>query len=101
MGSGLDLSKRIGDYFKKSELDRNPRPIHAALLKYGYDNFDLEILEYCRADELVAREQYYLDLIKPEYNILNQAGSLLGFKHSEETLNYFFFPGGNGTTKSK
>lgn len=44
VGSGLDLSKRIGDYYKKSELKRNNRPIHAALLKYGYDNFKLEIL---------------------------------------------------------
>ena len=67
-----------------------------------FDNFKLEILEYCeKGANPVNREQYYLDLLKPEYNILNQAGSLLGFKHSEETLNYFFFPGGNGTTKSK
>lgn len=89
MGSGLDLSKRVGDYYKKSELNRNPRPIHAALLKYGYENFNLEILEYCRADELVAREQYYLDLIKPEYNILTNAYSLLGFKHSPENIAKF------------
>ena len=89
VGSGLDLSKRVGDYFKKSELNRNPRPIHAALLKYGYENFNLEILEYCRADELVAREQYYLDLIKPEYNILTYAYSLLGYKHSPENIAKF------------
>ena len=31
------------------------------------------------------REQYYLDCLKPEYNILKIAGSSLGFKHSEET----------------
>ena len=89
VGSGLDLSKRVGDYYKISELSRNLRPIHAALLKYGYENFNLEILEYCRADELVAREQYYLDLIKPEYNILTNAYSLLGFKHSPENIAKF------------
>jgi len=27
--------------------------------------------------------------LKPEYNILEQAGSSLGFKHSEETLEFF------------
>lgn len=27
--------------------------------------------------------------MKPEYNILEQAGSSLGFKHSEETLEFF------------
>ena len=89
VGSGLDLSKRIGDYYKKRELNRNPRPIHAALLKYGYENFKLEILEYCKADELVVREQYYLDLIKPEYNILTNAYSLLGYKHSPENIAKF------------
>ena len=70
VGSGLNLAKRIGEYYSQSELKRNPRPIHAALLKYGYENFQLEILEYCRADELIKREQYYLDLLNPEYNIL-------------------------------
>lgn len=89
MGSGLNLSKRVADYYKQSELIRNPRPIHAALLKYGYENFILEILEYCRADELIIREQYYLDLLKPEYNILKYAYSLLGFKHSPENIEKF------------
>lgn len=89
VGSGLNLFKRIGDYYKESELKRNPRPIHAALLKYGYENFKLEILEYCRADELIVREQFYLDLLNPEYNILKNAYSLLGFKHSEENLAKF------------
>jgi group I intron endonuclease len=61
--------------------------ISRALLKYGYANFSLEILEYCNnKSEVVLREQYYIDLLKPEYNILPTAGSLLGFKHSEETI---------------
>lgn len=40
VGSGLDLKKRAEDYLNKSELIINPRPIHAALLKYGYVNFN-------------------------------------------------------------
>jgi group I intron endonuclease len=59
--------------------------IHKALLKYRYSSFSLEILEYCEPKKCIEREQYYLDLLKPEYNILKNAGSLLGFKHSEET----------------
>lgn len=55
------------------------------LIKYGYSNFKVEILEFCNKDEVLAREQYYLDLLKPEYNILTTAGSSLGYKHSEET----------------
>ena len=60
--------------------------INKALLKYGYGNFSLEILEYCEPKDLISREQYYLDLIKPEYNILKIAGSSLGYRHTEETF---------------
>ena len=60
--------------------------INKALLKYGYSNFSLEILEYCESKDLISREQYYLDILKPEYNTLTIAGSSSGYKHSEETL---------------
>jgi group I intron endonuclease len=57
-----------------------------ALLKYGYSKFKLEILEYCEPSILIEREQYYIDLLKPEYNILKVAGSLFGYKHTVESL---------------
>ncbi len=56
--------------------------IYRALLKYGYSKFTIEILEYCDTKDLLNREQYYIDLLKPEYNILQKADSSLGFKHS-------------------
>jgi group I intron endonuclease len=58
--------------------------IYSALLKYGYSNFELAILEYCDSEDLIKKEQYYIDLLKPNYNLLTIAGSLLGFKHTEE-----------------
>jgi group I intron endonuclease len=84
VGSGKDLAKRLAIYYKKSELIKYPRHIHRALLKYGYANFRLEILEYCNND-LIKKEQYYIDLLKPDYNILKKAYSLAGFKHSKES----------------
>lgn len=57
-----------------------------ALLKYGYSSFKLDILEYCEPSVLIEREQYYIDLLKPEYNILKVAGSLFGYKHTIESL---------------
>ena len=48
--------------------------------------FKLEILEYCDPKDVISREQYYLDLLKPQYNILKNAYSLLGYKHSAESL---------------
>lgn len=86
VGSGVNLAKRLGSYYNKNVLNRNPRPIQNALLKYGHINFTLEILEYCPKTKLLEREQFYLDLLVPDYNILKYAYSLLGFKHSEESL---------------
>lgn len=67
----------------------NKTPIHNAHIKYGYLNFSLKILEYCDIKNTILREQYYIDRLKPEYNILQKAGSSLGFKHSEKTLNFY------------
>jgi group I intron endonuclease len=40
-----------------------------ALLKYGHNNFLLGIMEYCHKDELATRENYYIKLLNPSYNI--------------------------------
>lgn len=45
----------------------------------------MEILEYCEPSDVISREQYYIDLLKPDYNILQVAGSSLGYKHTEES----------------
>ena len=60
--------------------------INKALIKYGYSKFKLEILEYCDPKVNSKREQYYMDYLKPEYNVLKVAYSSLGYKHSEEAL---------------
>ena len=51
--------------------------IYIKLLKYGYSNFQLEILEYSTKNKVLIKEQYYLDLLKSEYNILTTALALL------------------------
>lgn len=71
--------------FLEREILSNKSAIYRALRNYGYSNFSLEILEYCDPSEVTSREQYYIDLLNPEYNILKKAGSSLGFKHSEDT----------------
>jgi hypothetical protein len=93
VGSSINLTNRFRRYYNINYLQGkilidNSR-IYRALLKYGYYNFSLEILEYCNNESLKIREQYYLDLLKPEYNICKTAGSMLGFKHSLKTLEKF------------
>jgi hypothetical protein len=73
-------------YYSLGSLAKSNRPIDKALLIYGFSNFRLEILEYCDKDDVLKREQYYLDLFKPEYNIVKTAGSTLGYKHTPESL---------------
>lgn len=58
--------------------------VYRALLFYGHNNLYLEILEYCNKDTIIIRDNYYIDILKPEYNILKKAGSRLGFRHSPE-----------------
>ena len=67
-------------------LEKYNSIISSSLLKYGYSNFSVEILEYCRSSEVRKREQYYLDLEKPEYNILKLVDSFIGHKHPEDSL---------------
>lgn len=90
VGSTVNLTVRLYKYFSVKHLTKFNTPIHNALLKYGFNNFKLEILEYCEQGvDPIKIEQYYFDLLKPEYNILETAGSSLGFKHSEKTLEFF------------
>lgn len=46
----------------------------------------MEILEFCNLNKLLSREQFYLDNLKPEYNIAQTAGSTLGYKHTDESI---------------
>jgi len=89
IGSSVNFSVRLYKYYSVKHLMKDNTIIHNALLKYGHSNFTLDILEYCDSVNPILREQFYFDLLKPEYNILQQAGSSLGFKHSDETLEFF------------
>ena len=85
VGSSQDLRKRIQDYFDKHVLNYSGSKIYKAILKYGHDHFIFKVLEYCHVNDLMVREQYYLDTLQPEYNILKYAKSSRGYLHSEAT----------------
>lgn len=59
--------------------------ISKALLKYGKDKFALLILEFVDIENLFIRESDYIKNLKPYYNILKQAFSSIGYKHTEIT----------------
>ena len=80
------MSVRLYTYYSLRSLVKSNRPIDRALLKHGFSGFSFEILEYCESKESLEKEQYYLDNLKPEYNIAEIAGSTLGYKHTPESL---------------
>jgi len=45
-----------------------------ALLKHEHSQFSFAILEYCDANSRIERENFYINLLKPIYNVLNVAG---------------------------
>ena len=45
-----------------------------AILADGYLSFKVKILEYCDKEDTFTKEQYYIDLLKPKYNIPKVAG---------------------------
>jgi hypothetical protein len=81
--------RRLRSYFSRAhlelELKTNNSLIYKALLKYDYVNFKLDIIEICDPEFIIEREQYYLDTLVLEYNILKVARSLLGFRHNDLT----------------
>lgn len=91
VGASFNLSYRLKNYYStkymQNKLLAGNSLIYYAFLNYEYSDFYLEILEYCDKQDIVNKEQYYIDLFKPEYNILKYARSSLGFKHSAATKN--------------
>lgn len=68
IGQSINIKKRIASYkrlnCKKQEF------IYHALCKYGFDNFIIEVLEYCDEDKLNELEIFYIN----KYNSLSPNG---------------------------
>jgi group I intron endonuclease len=95
VGSAVDLSIRLSKYYSPYELKRVDNYISRALIYHNHSVFSLSIVEYIDISTLdkkearvliLEREQYYIDSLLPEYNILKVAGSSLGYTHSVESL---------------
>jgi group I intron endonuclease len=63
VGSSIDLKKRESDHFKDfAKGEAINRHLKYAVLKYGIENFEFIVLEYC--ENLLEREQYYWEIHK-------------------------------------
>lgn len=86
IGSSVYLGCRLLDYMQPAYLARRENlPVTRAIIKYGLTNFCFIVLETCELENVLVREQYWLDFLKPDYNLSPTAGSTLGVNLSKET----------------
>lgn len=73
VGSSINLRKRLYSNFEtKINQFKGVSIIFNALIKYGYSNFSLTVILIPNAtkESVLALEQYVIDTLNPEYNIL-------------------------------
>lgn len=87
IGSSINIIKRKRKHkFHLDKGDHSNQHLQRAWIKYGgVNNFRFDIIIECSEGELVEREQYYIDLLNPEYNICRTAYSTLNRKATDET----------------
>ena len=64
--------------------------LQAAFNKYGESAFAFSVLEYVEeVSQLIPREQHFLDIMMPEYNIASIAGSYRGRERNADYHEYW------------
>jgi group I intron endonuclease len=85
IGSALWLQKRKSEHFRHLKTNKHGnRKLQRYYNKYGDTSLVFMEVEICSPDELLQREQYYLDTLNPYFNIAKIAGSSLGIKRTEK-----------------
>lgn len=82
IGQSNNIKRRFVEH--KNLNKRGCRLLHAALKKYGVENFSFEVVEECREDELDKREIYYIETLMPAYNIAAGGKGKRGVHVSDE-----------------
>lgn len=82
IGFSVNLSFRFNDH----TIGYNYNVLfQRATNKYNLQDLIFIIFEYCESKDLIYQEQKYFNSLKPNYNILKDARSSLGFIHSDKT----------------
>ena len=77
IGQSVDIKSRFREHKHSGLCNTNKdhySPIHLAIGKYGWENFETEILEECAREELDTQEKYWIEKLSAtkngNYNIL-------------------------------
>jgi group I intron endonuclease len=91
IGQARDIHHRMNRHKNDSKHPRYRTKIARAIVKYGWDNFELTILEVIEDEcQMNERETYWIELYKAYdnsigYNILPTGFSFRDYHHSEES----------------
>lgn len=89
VGSSQNIDKRWKEHKRNLQANKHPNVyLQRSYNLYGIEAFTFEIIEECTPEQLIAREQFYLDIVfnfGNTFNIVVKAKSRLGTKHTEET----------------
>lgn len=86
IGSSVNITERWQQHIKHlSENKHHSIKLQRHVLKYGIEDLSFSIIEPCFKNWLIIREQFYLNKLKPYFNIYKKANSPLGIKRSKET----------------
>ena len=71
IGQSINVEKRLLSHKKyRNKIIKN-KVLYKAIEKYGIENFDFEILEECKKEELNEREKYYIKKYNTYYKGYN------------------------------
>ena len=86
IGSSVNIHKRFSEHRRRLFLNEHDNPkMQDHFNKYLWQDLKCSIIEECKKEILVQREQFYIDSLNPWFNICRIAGNCLYKKHSEET----------------
>jgi group I intron endonuclease len=91
IGSAVNLRIRINKHFSLLKAGKHPNTyMQNSYIKYGLCSFSYKILECCNKENLIQREQFFIDKHKPivpkGFNVRIQADSCTGSKRSQESI---------------
>lgn len=85
VGSAVSFRNRWREHLRQlANGDHHSKVMQRAWDKYGEATFEFKKLLVCAKSDLIWFEQRAIDALQPAYNICKVAGSVLGYRHTEE-----------------
>lgn len=93
IGSAIEVNGRIRRHLndllkKRHHSDKLQRHYN----KYGKNDLQFMVILECPKDQLIAREQDFIDALNPYFNNCKVAGSSLGYRHSKDSIEKMKIP---------